>query len=334
MGTSEKTMFVYDMRNGAAVYQCPLAHHSWGGLAFSPDWRSVACGSLNTVQFFPLPDLLTGAGSGSPGPTVGEQPVPVPQPPARQTDITNSIGMKLVLIPAGKFLMGSPENEVGRFPNEGPQHEVEISQPFYMGQYPVTVGQFRTFARDKNYSWQDPGSTQRENQPVSSVNWNDAVAFCDWLSKKEGKKYRLPTEAEWEYSCRAGTTTAYWFGDDPNKLGEYAWFSGNSGGKTQEVGTKQPNPWGLYDMYGNYMWQWCEDWIKELNRGLGPRGPRRRPPLSSLATVARPTDARAGPWAGSAPAPAFAWCGAWQGDRPRGVAGTKARRIEAPHQRH
>ena len=140
----------------------------------------------------------------------------------------------------------------------------------------MTVGQFRAFVRDKHYSWQDRGSTQSENQPAVYVSWNDAVAFCDWLSKKEGKQYRLPTEAEWEYSCRAGTTTAYSFGDDPSKLGEYAWFTGNSGGKTHEVGTKKPNAWGLYDMHGN-VWQWCQDWYDDRYKEYSKDSPTRDP---------------------------------------------------------
>ena len=90
------------------------------------------------------------------------------------------------------------------------------------------------------------------------VSWNDAVRFCQWLSKKEDRTYELPTEAEWEYACRAGTTTAFSFGDDPKALGDYAWYDGNSGSHTHPVGEKKPNPWGLYDMHGN-VWQWCAD---------------------------------------------------------------------------
>ncbi len=160
-------------------------------------------------------------------------------------EITNSIGMKLVLIPAGKFLMGSPKDEKGRVADEE-QHEVEITKPFHMGVYTMTVGQFRQFVKDSGYqteaekdgeggvgynagiktyegrkphfNWKNTGFEQTDEHPVVNVTWNDAVAFCDWLSNKEGKTYRLPTEAEWEYSCRAGTKTRFYSGDDVDSL--------------------------------------------------------------------------------------------------------------------
>ena len=102
------------------------------------------------------------------------------------------------------------------------------------------------------------GFEQTDEHPVVNVSWNDALAFCRWLSKKEGKICRLPTEAEWEYACRAGSTTRYCFGDDASDLGEYAWYGANSDRKTHPVGTKKPNAWGLYDMHGN-AWEWCAD---------------------------------------------------------------------------
>jgi eukaryotic-like serine/threonine-protein kinase len=191
-------------------------------------------------------------------------------------EITNSIGMKLKLIPAGKFLMGSPKDEKGRYDDEGPQHTVEITRPFYLGVYPVTKGQFAAFVKDAGYqteaeqagekqTWQNPGFEkydQSDDDPVTLVSWNDAVKYCGWLSKKEKKTYQLPTEAQWEYACRAGTTTAYSFGDDPKDFGDYAWYINNSGDHTHPVGGKKPNPWGLYDMYGN-VFQRCQD-------GYGP----------------------------------------------------------------
>jgi eukaryotic-like serine/threonine-protein kinase len=184
--------------------------------------------------------------------------------------IANPIGMKLVRIEPGAFTMGSPFGEAGRLNEEGPQHQVSITQPFYMGAYLVTKGQFAAFVKDEGYqteaekagqksTWRIPDFdkyVQTDNDPVVYVSWNDAVKFCAWLSKKEKKTYELPTEAEWEYACRAGTTTAYSFGADPNALGDYAWFDGNSEGHTHRVGAKNPNPWGLYDMHGNVC-QWC-----------------------------------------------------------------------------
>ena len=199
--------------------------------------------------------------------------------PAVPAEITNSIDMKLKLIKPGKFLMGSPKGEDGRFDIEGPQHEVEITKPFYLGVYPVTRRQFAQFVKydgykteaekaNSDYTWSDPPFTsfnQTDNDPVVDVSWNDATAFCAWLSKKEWKTYELPTEAEWEYACRAGTTTAFSFAD-PKDIGDYAWYSGNSGSHTHPVGEKKANPWGLYDMHGN-VWQWCDDGYGKYQEG-------------------------------------------------------------------
>jgi formylglycine-generating enzyme required for sulfatase activity len=190
--------------------------------------------------------------------------------------LTNTIGMKLALLPKGTFTMGSPGNEVPRGRDED-QHEVAINRPFYIGAYKVTVGQFKAFVKetgyqteaeqagkgalkllsgrqwrvDPNRNWRDPGFEQTDEHPVVAVTWNDANAFCAWLSKKEGRYYRMPTEAEWEYACRAGSRSRFFFGNDERQLGEYAWFGGNSGMKTHPVGLKKPNAWGLYDMHGN-----------------------------------------------------------------------------------
>jgi len=199
----------------------------------------------------------------------------------------NTIGMKLVLIPPGEFMMGSPDCDSDAHSHEKPQHKVRITKPFYLGAHEVTVGQFRQFVeatghkseaekdgrgaygwtgkgwqQDPRFNWRNPGFEQSDEHPVTCVSWNDAVAFCQWLSKKEGKTYRLPTEAEWEYACRAGTTTRWCFGDDEAALGEYAWYYVNSGEKTHPVGQKRPNAWGLYDMHGN-VWEWCADWYAE-----------------------------------------------------------------------
>ncbi len=190
-----------------------------------------------------------------------------------EVQIENSIGMKLRLIPPGEFMMGSPESEVGRFGNEGPQHRVRITRPFYLGKYPVTQSQWASvmknnpsvFSSDGRYSDRVSGLST-DDFPVDNVSWIDAQAFIgklNELSEETGWVYRLPTEAEWEYACRAGTTTRYYFGDDAGNLGEYAWYSENAGdweeGRLHLVGQKLPNAWRLYDLHGN-VWEWCSDW--------------------------------------------------------------------------
>jgi formylglycine-generating enzyme len=236
--------------------------------------------------------------------------------------IENSIGMKLVLIPAGEFMMGaeedreetldkfSPHCELRRLEGEFPQHRVKITKPFFMGKYEVTLGQFRTFYDAVNYKieiqqtspelpgfkiapWA-PGWEIGEDHPVVYVTWDDAVAFCKWLSTKESKTYRLPTEAEWEYACRAGGETRYHFGNEPEDLVGFAnsadadrkaifgngatvvpfdkqgkplgelipfpYLSGRDGHAwTAPVGKYHPNDFGLYDMHGNAC-EWCADW--------------------------------------------------------------------------
>jgi formylglycine-generating enzyme required for sulfatase activity len=267
-------------------------------------------------------------------------PAQEPKAASGAKQITNSIGMKLALIPAGEFKMGSGESAEetiaffkkkygedslthrGRsltedaFASEHPQHRVRITKSFYLGAYHVTRGQFRRFVKDtgyktdaekgdrpealgpgafgwdpegteflfnkmdvvfnKDYSWRNAGFKQTDEHPVVNVSWNDAVAFCKWLSRKEGKTYRLPTEAEWEYACRAGTTTRYYSGDDPETLAKVAnvadatfrakfpgakWSIRASDGSvfTSPVGSFRPNSFGLYDMLGNAR-QWCSDW--------------------------------------------------------------------------
>jgi formylglycine-generating enzyme required for sulfatase activity len=173
--------------------------------------------------------------------------------------MTNSIGMKLVYIQPGEFQMGSDDGQS----NEKPIHTVKISKGFYIGIYEVTQEQYQKVMGT------NPSYFKGSNLPVESVSWADAVEFCKKLSQTEGKTYRLPTEAEWEYACRAGTTTQFSFGDDKSQLGDYAWYDKNSGGKPHPVGTKKPNAWGLYDMHGN-AWEWCLDWYAKDWYSKGP----------------------------------------------------------------
>ncbi len=187
--------------------------------------------------------------------------------------ITNSIGMKLVLIHAGSFTMGSPDDEVGRLRNET-SHEVTLTKSYYLGTYEVTQDQYGK-VMGKN-----PSKFTGAKNPVDMVSWDDAVSFCKKLSKMPeekaaGREYRLPTEAEWEYACRANSGSAYCFGDSADSLEEYGWFSENAERNTHPVGEKKPNRWGLYDMHGN-VWEWCEDWSADYPSGeaADPQGPR------------------------------------------------------------
>lgn len=184
---------------------------------------------------------------------------------AADLDLGDGVRLKLASIPAGKFMMGSPKGSVGAAFDESDrhrkdnvfQHEVTFTRSFLIGVTEVTQEQYiRVTGRN-------PGVFQGANLPVDNVSWNDAVKFCELLSVKTGKVVRLPTEAEWEYACRAGTTTRYYFGDDLDhaRLAEHAWFETNSDRRTHPVGKKEPNSWGLHDMGGN-VWEWCADRYK------------------------------------------------------------------------
>ena len=175
---------------------------------------------------------------------------------------TNSLGMTFWLIPAGTFMMGSPEEEEGRSSDEV-LHRVTISKSFYMQTTQVTQGQWQAVMGDNPSDFTNCG----ENCPVENVSWDDTVKFIDKLNQADGKnRYRLPTEAEWEYACRAGSNVAYCFGNDIWELDRFAWYDGNSGGETHPVGQLEPNAWGLYDMHGN-VWEWCSDWYGNYPSG-------------------------------------------------------------------
>jgi sulfatase modifying factor 1 len=248
-------------------------------------------------------------------------------PPQNPSRLVNSLRMGFALIPGGTFTMGSnlsPKEVHQRYPGAKEEHyagetphQVVLSQSFYMGVHEVTVGQFRKFVesekykteaeadgkggygydqstngyiQNSKYTWQNPGFTQDDNHPVVNVSWNDAVAFCRWLSRVEGRDYRLPTEAEWEYSCRAGSSREFTFGDDAEQLVGFGNFadaslktkfpnattvrSDDGSIFTTRVGSYRSNEFGLYDMHGN-VFEWCSDWYGEYPRGsvTDPVGP-------------------------------------------------------------
>jgi formylglycine-generating enzyme required for sulfatase activity len=193
--------------------------------------------------------------------------------------VQQEVRTNMVCIQPGTFILGSPTNEVDRWSREGPQVTVTISGGFLIGRYEVTQMEYLSLM-NSNPSY----FTGDLSRPVERVSWDDATNYCALLTEQErlsgrlpeGCQYRLPTEAEWEYACRAGTTTRFSYGDDPGytNLANYAWYSANSGNQTHPVGQKAANPWGLYDMHGNVL-EWCLDWFQTYPGGsaTNPPGP-------------------------------------------------------------
>jgi formylglycine-generating enzyme required for sulfatase activity len=251
--------------------------HQWANLsedgAFDRIVRALHHGLGQRGKPVPEPSVAVSPQSSS-APPASARPhqVNVAPPHAVQPDterITNDLGMTFVRIAAGEFWMGTSEEVIEalikRYPNYGgwlesekPRHRVTISQPFYLGIHPVTQAQWEAVMGSNPSRFEG-----KPDHPVETVSWEEVQQFLRRLNERQdGNLYRLPSEAQWEYACRAGSTNAYCFGDDEGLLGEYAWYSNNSGNSTHPVGQKKPNSWGLYDMHGN-VWEWVQD-------GYGP----------------------------------------------------------------
>jgi formylglycine-generating enzyme required for sulfatase activity/tRNA A-37 threonylcarbamoyl transferase component Bud32 len=295
-------------------------YHDWGRPASLPETPAPKVPATVAPRAPDPPSVIAKADP----PADKTKPIPpkaaveTPPPAATVDDslITNTLGMKLKLIPAGEFAMGSDATDPDASDDEkvdGKKHQVRIAKPFYLGTTEVTVGQFRkfvekknykteaerdgkggygwneakgTFEQDPKYTWQSPGFKQEDDHPVVNVSWNDAVAFCEWLSQEEGQSYRLPTEAEWEYACRAGRTTRFSSGDDPESLATvgnvadgtakekypdwtYAIKAKDGFVFTAPAGRFLPNGFDLYDMHGN-VYEWCSDWYDSKYYSVSP----------------------------------------------------------------
>jgi len=205
--------------------------------------------------------------------------------------------MEFVLVPSGEFMMGSPYSESRRHHDEGPMHKVRITSPFYVGKYEVTQVQWRHVMEAAPWSGK-PFAAPHPRHAASYIDWHDCASFLAALRDQTGiTQFAFPTEAQWEYACRAESTTAYSFGENRAELGEYAWFDMNTeviaGMKyAQAVGQKRASPWGMYDMHGN-VWEWCADWYSENYYRHGPRDDPRGPRSGHYRVV------RGGSWVSS-----------------------------------
>jgi formylglycine-generating enzyme required for sulfatase activity len=231
------------------------------------------------------------------------------------------IKFEMIAVPGGTYMMGSPGTEKGRKADEGPQHPVTV-KGFWVGKFEVTWDEFDAYWRNRPGKKEDKEPEKpknadavtrptpayadetfglgREGNPVICITHHCAMQYCRWLSLKTGKLYRLPTEAEWEWAARAGTSTPYCYGDDPKKVGDYAWFSDNSDDKPQPVGKKKANAWGLYDVHGNVA-EWCLDLYKKDYYSSFPKDKLTLQPVNKPGNTRFSHVARGGSWADDAP---------------------------------
>ena len=208
-------------------------------------------------------------------------------PVEKAMDLGNGVKLELVLVPAGEFEMGSPEGEKGRDSDEGPVHRVRITKPFYIGKYEMTQDVWEKVMGN------NPSNFKGARNPVEEVSWDDCQEFLRKLTALGKGTFRLPTEAEWEYACRAGSRTRFCFGDADDGLADSAWHNSNSAEQTYPVGQKRANAWGLYDMHG-HVWEWCFDWYSvDYYRQSAPNDPV-GPPAGSTRVL------RGGYWSGRA----------------------------------
>jgi len=237
-------------------------------------------GILSLSLFLVLsPALATTAETGHQITEMSEQDKPLQHPRPGDEMTEPVLGMQFVYIGPGSFIMGTPESEPNRYADEQ-QHKVVIKSGFWMGKYEVTFEQYDSFAKASHHTRPLDEGWGRGQRPVINVKWVEATEFARWLSRKSGHHYRLPTEAEWEYAARAGTKTAYSWGDNPVAFSDYAWNTTNADGQTHPVGLKKPNPWGLYDMHGN-VWEWtASTYVEEYDgselRDSRPKSKARR----------------------------------------------------------
>jgi formylglycine-generating enzyme required for sulfatase activity len=284
---------------------CPLCRLFWGLLV-------------------PLSGLGLAVALGAPAPAPRPDTEPRVEPAAHrsytETIPGSRVSFDMVALPGGVFWMGSSEGEKGRSENEGPRHPVRI-RPFWMEKTETTWDEFDQYWRHtseterRNFHPLNPAADAvtrpsppyadetwgygREGYPVIAITHHAAMEYCRWLSRKTGKLYRLPTEAEWEWACRAGTATAYAFGNDPRRLDEYAWFADNAEDATHPVGKKLPNPWGLHDLYGNAA-EWCLDHYRKNVYASFPGDRLTLAPVNLPTADRAPDVVRGGSWADKA----------------------------------